>query len=186
MKAVARFFFLTLSCIPLVLFAQEDPLYRVRNGNIQFRSDAPLELIEAESEELGGIILLKDRTFALSVLVLTFEGFNSPLQREHFHENYMESKTYPTASFKGKIIEPVDFGTIGEFDVRAKGILKVHGVEQERIIKCRLSIREDGLFVRSSFLVPLADHDITIPKIVNQKIAEEIAVEVEAEFGLRE
>lgn len=157
-------------------------VFRCENGKVSFKSDAPLEVITAKSGRLRGIIDTTKRTFAWTVEIKTFEGFNSPLQREHFNENYMETKKYPKASFAGKIIEDVDFQKDGTYSVRAKGQLNIHGVEQERIIKSQLEVRDNKIRVQSTFTVPLADHNITIPKVVYQKIAEEISVVVDAEL----
>ncbi|HND88454.1 MAG TPA: YceI family protein, partial [Saprospiraceae bacterium] len=147
-----------------------------------FKSDAMLEVIQAQSKKLRGVIDPANNGFAWSVEVNSFEGFNGPLQREHFNENYLESVKYPRATFTGKIIEKVDFQQDGTYTVRAKGQLSVHGVEQERIIKSTLELKGRRLIIRSSFSVPLSDHSISIPKIVHQKIAEEIQVSVEAEL----
>jgi hypothetical protein len=155
---------------------------RCETGKISLKSDASLEVITAKSNKLRGAIEPAYNTFAWTVEIRSFEGFNSPLQKEHFNENYMESTKYPKASFAGKIIEKIDFQTDGTYEVRAKGKLMVHGVEQERIIKTTLEIQGSKIKVRCSFTVPLSDHDINIPKIVHQKIAEEIAVNVEAEL----
>jgi polyisoprenoid-binding protein YceI len=157
-------------------------LYEVNEGSVYFRSDAPLELIEASSTELKGLINAEERTFAFSVPMSSFEGFNSPLQRVHFNENYMESKQYPNATFSGKIIENINFTKDGLYTVRAKGQLNVHGVKRERIIRSELQVQEGQIEVRADFTVLLAEHDISIPKIVHQKIAEEIAVEIRAVF----
>ena len=159
-----------------------DGVFRCENGKINFKSEAPLEVISAKSGKLRGVIDTAKQTFAWSVEIKTFEGFNSPLQREHFNENYMESKKYPKASFSGKIIEKIDFQKNGTYSVRAKGQLNIHGVEQERIIKSQLEVSGGKLRVQASFTVPLADHNITIPKVVYQKIAEEIAITVNAEL----
>lgn len=156
--------------------------YRAEQGDIYFKSDAPLELIEARSASMRAIIDAGQRTFAFTVPISSFKGFNSRLQRVHFNENYMESNLYPAATFSGKIIEQVDFAKPGTYIVRAKGKLNVHGVEQERIIKSELTVSDAAITVRSAFTVLLDEHDITIPKIVYQKIAEEIEVEVEAVF----
>ena len=59
----------------------------------------------------------------------------------------------------------------------AKGGADARG---ERIIRSELQVEGNKLLVRSKFTVPLADHNITIPHIVNQKIAEEVALTVEA------
>jgi len=160
----------------------EEGVYRCENGKVQFKSDAPLEVIQARSDRLRGILDPERKTFAWTVEVATFEGFNSPLQREHFNENYMETSRFPKAAFSGKIIEDIDFSQNGVFPVRAKGKLVLHGVEQERIIKSQLELRNGTVRVHTTFTVPLTDHDIAIPKVVYQKIAEEISVTVDAEL----
>jgi hypothetical protein len=154
--------------------------YKVSNGSIAFRSDAPLELIKAQSNELRGIIIPEKKQFGFVIDISSFKGFNSPLQKEHFNENYLESKKYPTASFEGKIIEDVDFSKDGDYTVRTKGNLTVHGVAQERIIKSSLSIKNKIVTVKSAFTVLLAEHSIPIPKVVHEKLASEIKVEVNA------
>ena len=157
-------------------------VYHCDNGKISFKSDAALELIQAKSNKLRGAIDPSNNTFAWSVDSRSFEGFNSPLQREHFNENYIEYTEHPRLSFTGKIIEKIDFQQNGTFTVRAKGKLVAHGIEQERIIRCELEIAGSKLRVRSQFTVPLADHNISIPRVVNQKIAEEVLVDVDAEL----
>jgi len=139
-------------------------------------------LIYAESNELKGIIDPARQTFAFQLDVRSLKGFNSPLQQEHFYENYMESDKYTNASFSGKIIEKINFETNGTYSIRAKGILDIHGVKQERIIKCELTVEEKVIKARSEFIVSLTDHDISIPKLVYQKIAEEIKIEIRAEL----
>ncbi len=157
--------------------------YHCRDGEISFLSSAPLERIEARSNALLGIINPTNSEFGFSVHVNSFQGFNSPLQREHFNENYLESEKFPKATFAGKIIEDINFNTPGVYDVRAKGILTIHGIDQERIIKGKISIEENALSVSAKFKVLLQDHNISIPKIVHQKIAEEIEVFVDAKLS---
>ena len=52
----------------------------------------------------------------------------------------METDKYPNASFSGKIIEKIDFDSMGNYSIRAKGDLNIHGVKQERIIKCKFTL----------------------------------------------
>lgn len=157
-------------------------IWKLESGQIAFLSDAPLEDIEAQSTEIQGLINPAKRTFAFLVYIDSFEGFNSPLQRHHFNENYLESNRFPTASFKGRIIEKIDLETDGTYTIRAKGILNIHGIEQERIIKSEVIIREEVMRISSYFTIPLEDHNITIPRIVNQKIAEKMQVNISATF----
>jgi hypothetical protein len=160
-----------------------EDIFFTRSGEISFKSEAPLELITASSREVRGVIDTNKNNFAFSVPVKSFQGFNSPLQKEHFNENYMESDKFPTATFSGKIIESVDYTQDGNHTIRAKGILTVHGVEQERIIKSDIIIKNGIIQLQSNFIVLLEEHNIKIPKIVFQKISPEIQVEINAQLA---
>jgi polyisoprenoid-binding protein YceI len=92
----------------------------------------------------------------------------------------MESNLYQTASFRGKIIEDVDFSKDGNYNIRAKGKLNIHGVEQERIIKVALIIKKGKPSFKSDFTVMLTDHNIKIPRVVSDKLSPEIKVSVTA------
>ncbi len=163
--------------------ADQDVRWIAADGRVHIQSDAPLEVIKADSEVLQGVIDPGSNTFAFSVRINSFQGFNSQIQRTHFLENYMEEKKYPNATFEGRFIEDIPFDTPGVYSVRAKGMLLIHGVTRERIIRGDLMIMEESVFIRTDFFVPVSDHGISIPKIVNQKIAEEIAVTIEIEFN---
>lgn len=157
-------------------------IFTVNKGSISFRSDAPLELIKASTNQLKGIFNADKKQFAFAININSFKGFNSPLQEEHFNENYLESDKYPRATFEGKIIEDIDFHSDGIYTVRAKGNLSIHGVIQERIIKCELNIKNGIISIKSNFTVSLEEHNITIPKVVHEKLASEIKVEVKVDL----
>ena len=180
--------FITTTVFILFLVSSfKDPvnIFNISKGTITFTSDAPLELITASSNELKGIIETEKKQFAFSVRVRSFKGFNSGFQKEHFNENYLESDKYPDATFAGKIIEDVDFTKNTVISVRAKGKLTVHGVSKERIIKGDMTIKNGAIFIKSNFTVLLADHNIPIPKVVHEKLASEIKVEVNSELKVR-
>lgn len=180
-----RFSFLLILVFTSAFIPAQDNapvIFQTTRGEVNFVSEAPLEIIKASSNDLNGLLNTEERTFAFTMKTRSFKGFNSPLQQEHFYENYIESKKYPNARFSGKIIEPIDFTKSGEYAVRAKGILDIHGVEQERVIRVKLKINEGEISANSSFEVLLEDHNITIPRMVFQKIAETIDVSVNLEF----
>ncbi|MBC7693937.1 MAG: YceI family protein [Burkholderiales bacterium] len=155
-------------------------IYLCRDGNTKFTSEAPLELIKAQSNRTSGVLDLSAKNVAFTVAIESFDGFNSGLQKEHFRENYMETNKYKAATFKGKIIEDVDFTKNGIYTVRAKGTFTIHGTKKEKIVKTKITVKDKEIFVETSFEVPLNDHNIKIPKVVNQKIASVIMVEVKA------
>lgn len=162
-----------------VVFAFTQPgLFHATDAKISFRSEAPMELIRASSNNLVGLLDTSKKNFSFRVPISSFEGFNSRTQREHFNENYMQTEKYPEASFKGKIIEDINLSEEGSYTVRAKGWLNIHGVEKERIIKTELTVKNNVIAVKSNFTVLLSDHNIPIPKVVYQKLANEIKVEV--------
>jgi len=178
-----RFFIiLTLASLGFCGLGQNAPVLSTQNGRAYFLSDAPLEMISATSGSLAGVLNTADRRFSFSIPVATFEGFNSSLQRTHFNEDYLETDLYPQATFKGKIIEDVDLSLPGSYRIRAKGKLEIHGLALDRIIRCDVRVEPGTIEVKAEFTVFLDDHNIKVPSIVNQKIAEEIKVEVEFEL----
>jgi hypothetical protein len=171
-----------LGIIAMPLCGQKRVLLHVQRSEVTFVSDAPLERITATNTTCTGLVDPEKRTFAVQVPIAEFEGFNSPLQREHFNENYLESRAWPTATFSGRIIEDIDLDGPGTYPVRAKGSLKIHGVGQERIVPCTVVVAPDGVRITAQFDVALADHDIRIPRIVQQKISSVIQVKVDLLF----
>jgi len=161
-------------------------LYIVSRATVSFDSDAPLELIKAASDQLTGVIDVTNRSFAFRIPMNSFKGFNSSLQQLHFNEHYIESAKYPLATFEGKIIEEINFDIPGKHNVRGKGSLIFHGVTQERIIKCDLVLTPGKIMVSNNFTILLVDHNIEIPTVVNQKIAEEIIVRTKIELVSKE
>lgn len=151
-------------------------VYKTNSSSVEFTSDAPLELIEAKCTALEGVLKTDDRTFAFRTPMTKFEGFNSALQKTHFNANYLETAKYPFTIFEGKIIEDIDLNTPGTYNVRGKGRFTCHGVEQERIIKCKVIVGANSIKIKTEFTVLLDDHNIQIPSVVNQRIAEEIFV----------
>ncbi len=158
-------------------------IYGTIEGQVNFISKAPLEIITASSNQMQGLIDLDKKVFAFKIYIKSFNGFNSPLQQIHFYENYMEANDFPIATFKGKILEPIQHGK-GLY--RAKGILEIHGQSVERIIGVEMIIDNKQIKYAATFLIPLEDHDIQLPRIVSQKIAESIEVSVDGEMQLKE
>lgn len=165
--------------------AQKSNIYETTSGLVKFSSVAPLEIIGSSSNELIGFMDISKKSFSFSISMKSFQGFNSSLQKVHFNENYVESERYPQATFKGKIIEDVDLSKNGVYELRAKGLFNIHGVEQERIIKAQATVNNKTIKIDSKFFVLLSDHNIPIPKVVNQKLANSIKLEIHAILELR-
>ena len=157
-------------------------LYATQSGETNFFSETPVENIVAVNKTTGAIINTATNEVAVSMKMSAFE-FPNKLMQEHFNENYMESEKYPTGTFKGKIVEVIDYTKNGTYDVTAKGQLTIHGVTLPRDLKGKLTIENQKISLISNFDVKLADHKIDIPKIVFAKIAEVISVKTKYNFS---
>ncbi|MEZ5046542.1 MAG: YceI family protein [Chitinophagaceae bacterium] len=154
---------------------------KLQKGSISFVSDAPLEIISASTRTFKAIYEPNKKQFAVTILMNTFVGFNGDLQTDHYNENYLETQKYPEAKFVGKIIEPLDCLTKGRYTVRAKGKFTLHGITQDKTILCIVQVlNENEIIINADFELNLAEYNISIPKIVNKKIAENIKVKFNA------
>lgn len=171
------FSFILFTHLSLTLFSQE--IYKSSQTEISFFSETPVENIDAISKEGKALLNTKTNELVFITAIIEFK-FKKPLMEEHFNESYMESNQYKTAHFKGKIIEEVDYSKDGEFSVKARGILNIHGVDKEREIAGTIVIKNGVIELNASFDVDLKDHQIKIPKIVVKNIAEKVKVTVHA------
>lgn len=169
-------------CLGL-LYPSSPQFYQTTSLKINFFSSAPVEDIDANSEE--GIMVLNLGNGATSIKVpLRSFHFKKALMQEHFNENYVESEKFPEAIFKGKVenIEELKPGTSAVLNLT--GDFTIHGVTKQRNFPISFSLSEDArvLKVSSNFKVACKDHDIKIPKILWQNIAEVVDVEAEGEL----
>jgi hypothetical protein len=160
----------------LLVFGQ-NKVFKTTNGKISFVSIAPKETIKAYSNTLLGVLDMETRNFSFRILMKNFSGFNNPLQKEHFYENYIETDEFPEATFKGNIIEPILEGR--KQILRAKGILTIHGLANEILIEIEINLKDNTILFGSKFEIILEDFNINVPRIVNQKISKTILVSVE-------
>ena len=150
-------------------------LIMTQTGETSIFSETPLENIAAKNNLVAAVINTANGDVAVKIPMNQFK-FSNKLMEEHFNENYVESEKFPSATFRGKIQEPIDFKKDGSYVVSAKGSLEIHGVKQERTIKGKLTIAKDQVTLEANFDVKLVDHKIEIPTVVFAKIAESIAV----------
>jgi polyisoprenoid-binding protein YceI len=156
-------------------------LYATQNAEVNFFSETPVENISATNKSVGAILNTATNEMAVSMKMTAFD-FPNKLMQEHFNENYMESEKFPTGTFKGKIIEVIDYLKNGTYDVTAKGQLTFHGVTQTRDLKGKLIIENQKINLVCNFDIKLVDYKIDVPKLVFAKIAEVISVKTRYAF----
>ncbi len=176
-----------LSILIFLLFASSvrAQFYQTTTASIHFFSSAPIEDIEALSKDGVSVINSENGEISFQVAIRSFQ-FEKSLMQEHFNENLMESERFPKASFRGKSTETIDVNSFAPQKVNFEGVLTIHGVSRERIIPVVITINDNGKAANltSEFKVEVADHDIKIPRLLWNNIAEIIAVTVNAEYQI--
>ncbi|NMH86659.1 YceI family protein [Flavivirga algicola] len=176
--------FLMTLFIGLGLSAQSK--YLTKKGTVAFEASVPsFEEVKASHNSVTAIINSENGEFATLVLVKGFR-FKNALMEEHFNENYAESDLYPKATFKGKILSfSMDKLSAKKQLFLINGQLTFHGkTKQLDNVKANINLNEDGLIeISGFFLANATDYNIKIPKVVKNKIANDI--EVAFDFSLK-
>lgn len=177
--------FLIASMLILVsLSANAQSRYMTREGKISFYSDAPLEKIEGHNSKAAGVLETAGGNFQTIVLMKAFM-FEKDLMQQHFNENYVESDKFPKTTFKGVIenLSEVDFGKDGEYAVTISGKMELHGVTRDVKAKGKLKLEGTVLTASSEFLLNPEDYNISIPKLVRDKVAKEVKIVVDMKMN---
>jgi len=154
-------------------------LWFTRNGNIKFHAGTSLEDIDAVNNDVASLFNSKTGEFAFTVLIKSFH-FRRTLMEEHFNSNYMESSTYPKATFSGTVkdLSKLDLTKDGSYPVEVSGDITIHGVTKKITIPGTIEVKSGKPQANSKFTVLVADYKIKIPGVVADKISKEVAIEV--------
>ena len=179
MKRVSIFVTLAIA----ILGSVQAQKHMTRNGHIWFFSETPVEDFEAHNYQSTSIIDVETGNLAFVVLMKGFQ-FEKALMQEHFNEKYVESDTYPKATFKGKIndLSGVNFSEDGSYPVTVSGVLNIHGVDQEIETEGTITITDGIINASSTFPITIADHGIEVPGMVRNKIAEVVDAHVDIDY----
>ena len=173
---------LLLALLTSFQFSQAQKLI-TKTGHIWFYSKTPLEEIEAHNRQTVSTLDPATGEIVFMLLVKSFE-FKRDLMQEHFNENYMESEKYPKATYKGKItnLDKINFKKDGVYNAEVSGDMTIHNATKPLSAKGTLEVKGGTVIVNAKFLTTAHDWDIEIPSVVEDKIAKQIAVTVEANY----
>ncbi len=157
-------------------------LYKSSHGKVTFFSEAPLENIQATNAAVTSVLKPATGEVAFSIPVRSFK-FDKALMEEHFNENYLETEKFPQATFTGKLNQQVDLQSAAEQQVTVDGTLTIHGVARKRQFPVTLRVQQGKITGHSKFQVKLADHQIEIPRLVFQNIAEVVDVTLDLDYA---
>lgn len=166
---------------PIFLNAQ---VYSTSKGAIRLEGVAQQETIVAESKTLEGKLDIATRKFNFRQSLSRFSFSQGELQKKDAEEKYWEVDKYPYATFKGTIINDVDFTKTGDYEVTAKGTLTMHGVDNDVKVSLKMKVIDGSIAVHSTFKIYLSDYNIKIPRLVVLKVSE--AFEANCVFLLKQ
>jgi hypothetical protein len=171
-----KYFYTLIICFLLINTANTQEKFLTKSGKITFFSEATMENIEAENNQVLSIVDSKDGGMAIAILMKSFL-FEKALMQEHFNENYVESDKYPKATFKGKIEDFVTaYNSTSKIEVKVKGTLTIHGKSKEVTIPATFLKTDNTVEMIGEFYVTLSDFDVKIPAVVAKNIAKKIKV----------
>jgi hypothetical protein len=126
----------------------DDNKFITRQGEISFFSYTTVEDIKAVNNQVLSIVDISKRKIAISMLMRAFV-FEKSLMEQHFNESYIESDTYPKATFEG-VIKNFDPHLIGSQNRIIAGVLVIHGVSKPIEIEARIDhYKRDYVFQES-------------------------------------
>ena len=171
-----------LSFSTTALFAQK---YMTRTGKVIFdaTSTSSPEKIIAKNNEVASILNTTTGDLVFQVMVKSFK-FEKQLMEEHFNENYMETDKFPKSDFNGKItnLADINFAKDGEYKTTVTGKLKIHGAENEVSVPGTIIVTGKNVKLVAKFTAKLSDYKITIPKLVEDKVAKAATITLDAEL----
>lgn len=173
---------LGLLFVTAITFAQDKMI--TKTGKITFEASVPaFEEVKAKNDGVTCVLNAKTGEIASLALIKGFR-FKLALMEEHFNENYLNSDSYPKATFKGKI-QNFDATTLTaspkEFVI--KGKLELHGKTNDVTTTAKIRKTDDGIEIMTNFNVNASDYDIAIPSVVKSKVSNK--VNVKAEFTVK-
>ncbi len=166
--------YVLLLWIGFISLSHAQEKYWTRSGTLTFEASMPaFEEVKATNENVTAILNSADGSFASLALVKGFR-FKNALMEEHFNESYIESSRFPKAIFRGDILN-FDAQNLKK-SYTLTGTLELHG--KTNPITVEISIFKDGnnLNCSGAFTVSATDYEIDIPKIVRNKVSDEVHI----------
>ncbi|MFH7004776.1 YceI family protein [Flavobacterium bizetiae] len=153
--------------------------FSTNTGTINFEASVPFfEEVKAVNRQVAIILEPKTSTFICTVIVKDFR-FKLDMMQQHFNENYMQSRRYPKAVFKGKI-EKFDLKNVDEIEkqYQIKGKLVLRGKSKDVIVSALIKRVGDGIQIVSDFPIAVSDFNIQIPEEIAAKISKTANIEL--------
>lgn len=162
--------------LPLAAISGELHVDKSKDNQVMFVFDTPLADFEVKTEKIDGYIYwegetllpnesnLKSSELYLEVQLNSLDAGNS-MYNLHLKEDYLETKKYPYASYKAKVIE-INQKNDSTYEARLSGDFTIHGTSKKIEITGLIQQIENAFRIKSEFVIKISDHKIKIPKLM--------------------
>jgi len=169
--------------ILVLAFAVHQPAYGQTylslDGRVVFESSAATETFQGVSPNLVGLVNLADSTMDFYLDLNTLKTGIS-LRDRQMRDQYLRTKTFPFAEFKGRLGAPVDRTMRVAQPVVARGLFTVHGVPRPIHVSGTITpVDADRLRVEAEWSLNLNDHGITVPSFLMLRLSETIRISID-------
>jgi polyisoprenoid-binding protein YceI len=153
--------------------------------HIKFFSTTVAEDIEANNYTSVSTINKETGDVVFSVPMQGFEFEKSLMQKHYNSKNFLDTKTYPKAKLKAKIIniDEVDFNKDGVYNAIIEGEMTMKGVTKKVKEKGAVTVKGDKVIVKSKFNITLANYGVEFLKgKPSSNIAKTLEITVLSEY----
>lgn len=166
----------------LTIFAQTNNKYLANSGKITFFSDAPLEDITAVNKQVQVILDNLTGDMAFKVVMKNFLFTNAAMQKHFNEKSWLDSQTFPNATFEGKIVDLklVDFTKEGIYQVSVTGKMTIKGITKAVTQKGTIEVKGTSIILKSEFMVNVNDYGVNIPADNVTKLNKNLKINVDA------
>ncbi len=174
-------FFLLLS---FTLHAEH---YEMKKGSGSFSVTAPAKTITGQSNEVKVSLDTETGRLNLEVPVKSFRFSNNfvsetmnDLIYDRFNQYYMESDLHPKVTYQAMITNKaaLNFKQDGIYPIQTKGIVTIHGVQQEVTAAGSLIVKDGQLTVSAKMTVEPTRYKIHIPSYIGNMYFKEVIIDV--------
>ncbi|HYS55783.1 MAG TPA: YceI family protein [Thermoanaerobaculia bacterium] len=151
----------------------------------EFHAEDSYDAFDGKTNKLTGAIVADPAnpsaaTVEIKVDMASLDTANSLRNRE-MRELYLETRKYPTSSFKSVSVEaPASIAPNQPADIKVTGDFSLHGVTKRMTIPVRVVLIPDGrIHATSLFQVHMPDFGIHVPKNILVTVNDEVPVRLD-------
>ncbi len=139
----------------------DQKIYNTSKAQITLDGGAGLEDIKATNSQVDATITT-DGKVKFKLALLAFK-FSDALMQQHFNEEYVESKKFPTSTFTGTInnISEINFTKNGKYKAEIAGTLTLHGVSKPIKTTGTITVNNQKISAQSYFTINMKDYNIS-------------------------